>query len=953
MSDSSTRELLSNRRKDPPYESTASLINDGLCRSTGSLVSGNLSELLRKVKMGSTQRPHIDIDIGENLGQAWDQEHFRSSVSSVFENHSLEGTNSSSKGEVRDEVELLERISLLLESNSLSPDFGYVFRNYLILLHEKGCFPEDDYYFRVVKEGVLEAQDLSADFAKVLELFLFNPVNGDMKLALLEYEVDKAVLIRSLEAWKLQWQGLRNLDRLQNVWNNYVAQRAYICWQKALKENIYHSHEEASNFRNFQLKSNMLSRWISHMDTFDLKETVANGFFLQKRLVIFAKKFDEILQRSKSAEEFRQNSIVLAAWRSWKLKSQAFQLRHRLEKKKLINCMNLLLRRQQASLEVSEKARILFEFVLKEGSLKKWEERMTDVRRKEDVANNFQSYYLKKEAFSHVKMASLRKEYERAARRSVNSSLLRFCFKNIWHKRHREARQVRQFLATKSLGECHSYFDLWRQRTEAVKAATTFCENELKKRAGKRFRTGLRAYDYSKSWRLKKGRRAIARWRHETALQERLRKMNDKSLSSFWVIYRTKYFQELKNAGKADVLRELLLTRFFFFKWLERKQRVMDLQQKAYIQEKFKAIHFLRKGALHSKEVKLLLQIRDMKLSNRPIMMKYMNVWRENLRIQLKLRRESMLDQYLIFKGRSRLQLFFNEWFSIFQSYTVDCVRMSQILSQKHLRTMSFGAVRRKFDIYSSWFLVSERLNRQSVLLKFFSQMRTKLATLEMMDAQATEQISAANARSVVKCLNNWSMKQLKCRRNSDTVVIFRRRWDRATQRAVLALWREKVYTEREDSRLHHNTETFKLSTTHHLTTPSRYRETNQPVPDSELIKRNRMEAMKTQYQRARRAIPSPIKSSESLNKSAKKRLTSSTEDSGQKFPSPPKLDLNKVNSRLANKGEHISFKAIPKATFSPLASPKREESYEYYPVLDRTSLSEGTDDFNDSPTRR
>lgn len=75
---------------------------------------------------------------------------------------------------------------------------------------------------------------------------------------------------------------------------------------------------------------------------------------------------------------------------------------------------------------------------------------------------------------------------------------------------------------------------------------------------------------------------------------------------------------------------------------------------------------------------------------------------------------------------------------------------------------------------------------------------------------------SEANKQFIItsKFLKMWSLRFLKIKRNDETVEVFRHRWDRATVRGLLLLWKNRSDSSpkrRKDFNLKHELKLHKI----------------------------------------------------------------------------------------------------------------------------------------------
>ena len=240
------------------------------------------------------------------------------------------------------------------------------------------------------------------------------------------------------------------------------------------------------------------------------------------------------------------------------------------------------------------------------------------------------------------------------------------------------------------------------------------------------------------------------------------------------------------------------------------------------------------------------------------------------------LKLNDILHTYELDKKVKLQKKIFNAWQNRYHFYSEVCNTQAISIKNIQLEKMVLRNCRDKLLEVIKLKALADEVREEFMLIKTFYIWKTHLDELSDMNT-LLEQLEA-NKQFIItsKFLKMWSLRFLKIKRNDETVQVFRHRWDRATVRGLLLLWKNRSDSSpkrMKDSDLKHE-----------LKTPIRSGSLNtSTIPGSERIKQHRMEAMKSHYSRARRAIPSPVKSSSVLDSTAKKqiKLESTTELNG------------------------------------------------------------------------
>ncbi|KAG0657018.1 hypothetical protein C6P44_004796 [Monosporozyma unispora] len=182
-------------------------------------------------------------------------------------------------------------------------------------------------------------------------------------------------------------------------------------------------------------------------------------------------------------------------------------------------------------------------------------------------------------------------------------------------------------------------------------------------------------------------------------------------------------------------------------------------------------------------------------------------------------------------------------------------------------------------------YIYADNVKNNTVLKDIFTLWKFRIDELESVLNEVTNE---KNLYLLSSYLRIWSMNHFKVARNERTVQLFRQRWERATLRGLIQLWKLKSGSSKlsnnepfdatENNNVNFDREEIASTTSnispHHIgrvETPRRMEATT-AIPGSLRMRRYKMQEMISHYNRAR-IIPSPLKESSNLPNAVKRRL--------------------------------------------------------------------------------
>ncbi|CAR21486.1 Sfi1p [Lachancea thermotolerans CBS 6340] len=963
MSRLGTKASLSTRFTAQDDQLTSALIHGDSMYSTGSLLKKDIHDLLKEAKASSSQflpennhlnppdepeEPlyHLPFHPAKETGYLGD-------LSQIFGEFDPNFT-SKNRAKCDDALILLlfNKTQVFLLRNGFSLDFLMILKRFVELLVEEGLNPLENESLLELQNELEKGWEITPSFVALLDTFMMNPKNIYIALALFEFKSKRHSLKINFTRWKLQTELELNLRQLTDIWNSYIKQKHLQRWENTYRFRSEDLKGEADSFYNFKSLSNATDKWMKRMDEQKIKQELADAFLIQKEFKTIQKAYTLQIRSRELALRAHSKSCLGRFFTTWRLAARLKETRRQLSAPTEGLFFRKFRQKYRNLDSLSDKARILEKSLVLSPILILWKERLIQRVEKTKHLEILELIFQRKMALKVLKSAFTWKEREAAAKESIHFTLLKYFFCDVWRKRLNERQLFSEHTLRQDALLCCKYCTLWRNRVMVKKKANDHYQRAMSQKYFELFQLKC-AYSRNERRKRESSTRLIfERWQRATELNLQLKAYESNFLRLFWRHEWKRKYANFNDLTSITIkCHNSLVVKQYFFRWAKKKENYETLRSKAFLFAKTRVITKMRLVAQRVKKLDAVAR-KYRTESDAECKRRYMTLWLASLKVQMRLKHEILLDQYSSLTGQVLIVRYLKVWRTRTRYLRTECEEAADRLRYESLVGMMFRKALDKMRTYEQWNSVSEELNLQSVLLNHFNIFKQSYAELKQMSEYLERIRAEKDLTALVKCMNMWTMKQLKCTRNIETVEIFRNRWNRASLRAIMLLWKEKAETVNTSSatKLRHELyEGGDKVEDQSLVTPTRIKKSgNITIPGSERMKQNRMEAMRNHYRRARKAIPSPIKFSDNLDTITKKRLEIGDRESSEPSP-PPKLDLGKINKKLASRHTKISFKTIPETKFSMEASPERPPRL----VVDPSFLSSRPDEVDSSPSIR
>ncbi|QLL33513.1 hypothetical protein HG536_0E04240 [Torulaspora globosa] len=957
---SSTESLLFNSSRQNPdgnrleSSSTESLLNDNaLSSSTQSLINQSVQELLSRLHFPDTlivdsESPDSTVSpilVSPNSISAFPPETERSNYQNV----------PAIRMELSEEASpllslLYNRIQVFLLRNKLSLDFLRIYKRYVNCLLESGLNPLEDRYFHRLQNELSESYEFTPRMQEILDAFLINPQNLIMKLALFEHRKMGNLICRYFEKWEWNCEIRRSLNQLEGIWKEFLKRKYLLLWSKKRHIIVIDLPSQGEDFRHFNLVSSLFDRWLARIETTEARKGLADHYLMDHALQRVVKRMNHVADMGEQAGLRYDAVSKKAALKQWRLRA-----RERHFTTRQVNFKRFFFSRAKLKLafheESEQRAAFTRRLLLMGSFFDDWRSRSYKEKERLNSLAVLERKFIKTKALKFLIRYYREKEQELVARRQLDCISRKLFFEKIWKTRFRERLHFYSFQKITEQRLLIKYSREWQTRFFSRIKASTFIGSQQLTRF---FRTWQLETLLSRFISLSGkhiARALFLMWHDRLIAQKKVNHFQSDSLRQKYCRKWKEKFNVIKEADrKADVMYAVSSVSHSFYQWSQRVRIIAEMSDRYNIFIALRAISRLKRGISHMNEVHRFWEVSCRSPISKIVLLRFFRQWKEAAAA----RRSDKLELVLqVVEESVRLndkRFYLQLWIQKTNFYQSECLTKAIQVYDRNLQLKCLLRINRKLEDIQVLSKIGDGLRTKSLSLYFFYRWRDQYDYVQELLVKLETENNKKNLALLLNYLNYWSMKILKLNRNAETVQIFRKRWDRATVRGLMLLWKNKAEDSPRKTELTRVRQ--QLPSNSGLVTPIRRSATkNNTIPGSEGVKRYRIEAMKTHYGRIRRAIPSPIKSSTTLNSLAKKKINSEVDAftwNPRTIP-PPRLSLERINKNLASKIDRINFERIPEARLDPFIDEGQSD-----PKVDTSFLEEEQDiEFDESPIRR
>ncbi|ODQ77907.1 hypothetical protein BABINDRAFT_163277 [Babjeviella inositovora NRRL Y-12698] len=768
--------------------------------------------------------------------------------------------------------------------DALAYDLGFplVFRAYLALLREHKRDFETDHYFQAIRHVIADIIETGVSMAAWVRLtaysgLLTNPEPSPtttllMREAIFRFSSESAFLTSSFERWNRRRKDVARLDDLCRIHIHQNTRRVFKLWfhrtlkVHALKKQAALLNHTYTTFRYWQC-------WRTRAGERVTREARATQFIAHKAFYAWKHRADAIHALETKATEHRDTQLKKKATELLKLPLQSGPLRNIHDRILMTVFLDLWEDRLRRVAQANLQAGKIYATASVAQLMAKWEARTghtlavlqeLHVRERSFVLQRYMGVW----KIQHRLLST-----EACATANTDTILLAWMFRR-WQKRCTERTLLQDAQDDRDARTMASCLGTWRKAAVMEAAA--------RKLRAKRLLSGAFA-----CWRLQSRAFELEITQGSALLENTFRN---------WKLATVALLHEQS--------REYNLSKRYIRLWAEKVQRIAALDDS--IDARFDLISTVR--ACFSTWKRGLRTIRAMRAEVDDILCAKVF---QMLRYRIQLNRQNA-EQAETFHRQSVVakKIAFRRWN---EAYTDRYeLRAQGLVAQFHAR-MRVRSVAEHFEIWRervaeqrvleerclhfaaartippAWDAWMDRLQAnidfretaaqaytQSLLRRSLTAFREQYSRLQRLAARELDFEAERDVRLMQQYSDIWSVNVLRARRNEESAKFFRQRWEQAKLRMFIKIWRDNLRVKMEGG----PDESFSVSDVSPLAskrrtskmleynrrpleqplfggneTPSTNLSPSKLAETTERIKRERMNALKQRYSRARDAV--------------------------------------------------------------------------------------------------
>ncbi|AMD22773.1 HHR004Wp [Eremothecium sinecaudum] len=943
--------------------STNDLIGRDVYHSTGSLINKSINELMRGLKLPENRR-YFEPTILEKVPEdTWLNNYIPASGNVPYGDipHALDfddaGHQKFNNYEESSELDwakhiereqLFDMIRKFLRRHGLSSDFLKILRRYIQLLEESDLEPSEDKYILAIRHELENTYQLSSLMDSIVTAFLLKPENMPMKLALMENKHETLVLKKSFISWRLKWKISSNLAKCESIWQLYVLKNYLHRWTEKYQLYTNHWATDAISVDSFRIISRNFDYWYDRYGIEQTKKKLADNFHIVDYVEMLKAKTEHIKLLQTRADEFyakKSLSHTILIWRLYYRKKTSIAVLRVYSQKsvlyKLKNKTSYVKKLESLSSQVAM-------FFLLRPIIIKWRSKLKKHIKHVQRLIAEGNIHVKRNAYKKWRQKLQYKECEAFAKAAIDANFIAFIFRKIWCARFSERVTLYQTVSTKNNALQRNILSKWKLMCDLKHKADVTCKRNIQRRTLRQVLLLAKCQNYKKAYNNDIQISAFNHWMARYLEELKVKTFSMKLVHRYWEHELKRKFLSFDNLKYVTAKSyDSSLVKQFYSLWENRYTTIIELNEKSDLMCKLRAINKLKTGIRKTETVKYRESL-FYSVSSVINLKKYLDLWRRNTLMQKELKLEVMLDSFRQESDETVLRGYMSIWLSRLDFYSQQCTVIAYEVSRRHSCKLFISRLIDKLEMHKQWEKQADSLKTSMILLSTFMSWSERVDKIETLVSLVQQYKEEKDVNLIVQCLSKWNMKTLKFRRNEETGEMFRNRWNRALLRYIITLWKDKTELMSELSSDRYYRVDNDISP--NFMTPLKI-DTKVVIPGSARVKKNKMQKIKDRYKGARRAIPSPIKSSTVLDSSRKKlsenEVAEPLKGTMSNSPDLPKLQLERGFKKSSTK--RIDFSRVPELDpFSFPDSTSRRSSF----TIDRSTISDDTYVLDESPTK-
>ena len=777
---------------------------------------------------------------------------------------------------------LYNRIQVFLLRNQLSINFLKRFKSYIGYLIEFGFNPLTDEYLLQVNDCLSESFTLTYEMESIIKKFLFKPDNLLLKLVNYQFNKGSNLLQMQFSLWKIKFVTQNSLT----LYETFIKAKFLSKWSHSFKKYGIEYKEQSNNINKVRLKGFGFDKLLIAYDTLQQMSLVADSKFKQTIFIRFKKIYSLLMEDEKIFKQRRDDLLRKRYLKLWVLQFRLteFVMRRVYLKKKFLSKLRAKYNDREVMINKALSARHL---CLTKRTVLTWEKKLHIKNKKNEKLILSYKEFLRRRYFNRFLSSYKLSQSISTARDHIDRTLMSYILREMWYKRLKERLHLYSFTIIQNETVKKKYIHLITKQFYLQIKAYQLREESLLKHIWKLWR---KRYELQKTLtqfkRINSRQMYLEHWYNQSKLIQRYKSnIISKFYSKYFAIWRNHnkkilYLNERKlSVYKSNLKRKIIQ------KIRSRIAKISNLNKNCSNLIKIKIFTRIKRRCNNLKELSVIEKLEWPRIYSTIILKTCLQKW---ISLYILLKEEKLTKDLTLYANHKR-SILLNKYFHIYYKRSIilsqNLILIADGMDNRRLLKYFFNVMLLKFNNHQSEYLRADILRDNTIIYDTFSLWIYRLDELNNLLQQA---INEKNLYLLSTYLRLWSINHFKIARNERTVQLFRQRWERATVRGLITLW--KMKTENRQDHAGNQFENLGYSdlddegnssdnsniSPHHIVemkTPKRQVDTT-TIPGSLQMRRYKMQEMISHYNKAR-IIPSPLKESSILPNTVKKRLQS------------------------------------------------------------------------------
>lgn len=744
-------------------------------------------------------------------------------------------------------------ISQFLARNQLSQAFITTFKKYVNNLIQEDSNPLKDKYILSLQTEIHQNDRLTPHLEHLISMLLLEPQNLIMRLTHYQINTNYKLLRKNFLKWRILINTNSYQTKLMDLYENYIKNKFLIKWLQ--KYRYYKQNERIKSVKanELRLKYMVFDKLLYKFDSIDKMQQLADTQFLNHIFQKLKTKREKIEQLDDDFDNTIIKPLLLKKYfEIWRLNVKLSTYRPVPTKRHIFYNWNKKLNNNEKLVQIADIAK---RNKLLDTNFRSWRsksikctEKLLDLQKSDGHVLKLKYF---KKFIQNYKLLTTEEEF--IVKR--NSMIKEFYFSRLLKKKFEDKLHYYSLMQIKNDTIRKKYFAILEKKFSQSINSTNFLMDSMTKKYLRLWRLKYRQRATTEEKILRKKKEFFMKWlqkfRHQKSYAIYEKESILKATFNKWK-QKNKVHQEI--IYRAQSYNSTFIERKFLKVWLNKTSINVDLYLTADLFRNSHLFHVLVNRYETTKGVRIRCENENIK----PIINHTLRFIFELWKVRSEARRQFVLNDklqefvsYRDDKLKRKYLTITKKRYSLINQHFES---RAQTLERRYHGRLFFRSVIRKLEKHDQMSSLALESYKLKLIRNHMETWINKYDNTGRLEEILLDHLDEININTLSRYLSLWSVQSLKMERDNNSVRAFRNRWDRASIRGLLMLWKEKhehKYSVNDNVDVEQQLRPV-------VQTPGREiihdRDT---IRGSATVRRNKMDA---RISRFKRAIPSPYK---------------------------------------------------------------------------------------------